>query len=77
MTTAKVATDLCVLVYQIWLRYVKGGRVMAIYVFQNGIGGWPLSWIFAEVKFEGISVSGTFVFAPRLLRLGLHLRLSC
>jgi len=29
---------------------------MAIYVFQNG--GWPPSWIFAEVKFEGISVLG-------------------
>jgi len=35
-----------------------GGRVMAIYVFfQNG--GRPPSWIFAEVKFGGISVSGT------------------
>jgi len=33
---------------------------MAVYVFQNS--GWPPSWIFAEVKFEGISVSGTFVF---------------
>jgi len=31
MTTAKVAADLYVLVYQIWLRrYVKVGRVMAI-----------------------------------------------
>jgi len=28
--------------------------------FQNG--GWPPSWIFAEVKFERISVSETFVF---------------
>jgi len=65
MTTAKVAADLNVLVYH-WLRYVKGGRVTAIYVFKMAVGrhlgGWSPSWIFAEVKFEGISVSGTFVF---------------
>ena len=38
MTTAKVASDLYALVYQIWLRYVKSGRVMAIYVFKVAAG---------------------------------------
>ena len=44
MTTAKVAADLYVPVqiYQIWLRYVKGSRVMAIYVFSK----WWLAAIF-------------------------------
>jgi len=38
MTIAKVADDLYVLVYHIWLRYVKGGRVTAIYVFKMAAG---------------------------------------
>ena len=38
---------------------LKGGRVMAIYVF---LKFRPPSWIFREVKFEGIFVSGTSVF---------------
>jgi len=38
MTTAKVASDLYALVYQIWLRYVKSGRVTAIYVFKMAAG---------------------------------------
>jgi len=60
MTTAKVAADVYVLVYQIWLRNVKGGRVMTIYVFSK----WRPAAIldFHKVKFEGISVSGTSVF---------------
>ena len=35
MTTAKVVADIYipVQVYQIWLRYVKGGRVMVIYIY--------------------------------------------
>jgi len=37
--------------------------------FQNG--GRPPSWIFVEVTFEGISVSGTFVFVfqPNFVRM--------
>ena len=36
MTTAKFAADLYVLVYQIWwIDILKGGRVMAIYVFSK------------------------------------------
>jgi len=43
MTTETVAAALYmyVLVYQIWLTYVKGGRVMAIYVFSK----WRLAAI--------------------------------
>jgi len=63
MTTANVTADVNVLVYQIWLRHnlvmSKTAEIWRFICFQNG--GWPPSWIFAEVKFEGISVSGTFL----------------
>jgi len=64
LTTGKVTASLYVLVYQIWLRYVKGGRVMAI-CFHNA--GWPPSCVFTEVKFECISGTSVFVSEPNFL----------
>ena len=46
-----------------------GGKLWRFMCFQNG--GRPPSWIFAEVKFGGISVSGTSVLVsePNFVRI--------